>query len=352
MSSFLTHAIVASLALPAAALAGPYSGPSDTANALDGAIASSSGVFVEWADDIDASGTSFAPNGSTAIDTSGGFNSLGDLSQADIDNGLMPGQITVTFPTGIADGPGADFAVFENGFVFPSDPFLFAELAFVEVSSDGLTFARFPAISTNTTFQGNFGQSFGGFDTTNIFNLAGKHADGFGTPFDLSDLASDPLVTGGQVDLDAISAVRLVDVVGDGTTLDSLGNPIIDAWLTTGTGGFDFRLGVGTGVGVINVVPEPATGGVFAMAAAMLLRRRRRAASRSSAGLALAGAAGAVGLASVPAAAQTTITFEPLAPVSPDYPSNTGFTAGGVEFTGAAFSGWVAADGTDTTTPG
>ena len=264
----------AALLAAAPAVAGIYSGPTDTSNAIDPAVPADSPRFVEWADAIDASRTRFAPRGSTAIDPAG-FNSLGDLTAAEIDAGVEPGRLTVTFPTGVADGGGADFAVFENGIVFPSEPFLFAELAYVEVSTDGQTFARFPSVSTNTTFAGTFGQSFGGFDATNIHNLAGKHAAGFGTPFDLADLAADPLVVAGAIDLNDVQYVRLVDIPGSGDFVDSLGNPILDVWLSEGTGGFDFRLRPGQGVGVLNaVVPEPS--GMFAVVAAAGLFLRRR----------------------------------------------------------------------------
>ena len=49
------------------------------------------------------------------------------------------GEITLTFDTPIVDGPGWDFATFENGF---GDTFL--ELGYVEVSSNGTDFFRFP----------------------------------------------------------------------------------------------------------------------------------------------------------------------------------------------------------------
>jgi hypothetical protein len=275
---FCIGVLVAASVASTTSHAGPYSGPTDTLSAIDPAIPAASPLFVEWADAIDASRTQFAPRGSTSVSNTG-FNSLGDLDAAEIAVGATPGFLTVTFPSGVRNGAGADFAVFENGFVFPSDPHLLAELAYVEVSTDGSAFARFPSISTNTTWAGTFGQGFGGFDSTNIHNLAGKHAGGFGTPFDLSDLAADPLVAGGSVNLNDIQYVRLVDIPGNGAFKDSLGNSILDGWLTTGTGGFDFRLPAGQGVGVLHAVPEPAAvvlAGLAGLAGLSLARRRRR----------------------------------------------------------------------------
>jgi len=49
-----------------------------------------------------------------------------------------------------------------------------------------------------------------------------------GDPFDLDDLLNDPLVQEGLVDLDNINYIRLIDIPGDGSCLDSLGNPIYD----------------------------------------------------------------------------------------------------------------------------
>lgn len=263
-ASFLIHCVFL-VHCPTAVMAGIYSGPSDTANSIDPAIAANDSRFVEWADVIDASRTLFGPRGSTSINQAGGVNSLGDLVADEIAAGALPGHLTVTFPNGIRNGAGHDFAVFENGFVFPSAPNLFAELAYVEVSTNGTDFARFSSLSTNTTWAGGLGQNFGGFDTTNIYNLAGKQAGGFGTPFDLDDLLTAPEVVGGAIDLGNIQFVRLVDIPGSGDFLDSEGNPILDAWLTEGSGGFDFRLGVGRGVGVINATAVPEPGG-FAMA--------------------------------------------------------------------------------------
>lgn len=262
LKSFTT--VIAALALCAsAARAGLYSGPTQSSHPIDPAIPAASPRFSEWANAIDAARTQFAPRGSTTISNTG-FNSLGDLDATQIASGATPGYLTVTFPHGVRNGAGADFAVFENGFTLGSPNGLFAELAYVEVSTDGSTFARFPSISTNTApVQG--ASPFAGFDMSNVYNLAGKHAGNFGTPFNLDDLLIAPAVVGGAVDLDNIQFVKLVDIPGSGAFVDSLGNPILDNWLTTGTGGFDFRLPAGQGVGVINAVPEPTTLALFSI---------------------------------------------------------------------------------------
>ena len=150
------------------------------------------------------------------------------------------GMATLTFDRLIVDGPGADFAIFENSF---GDTFL--ELAFVEVSSDGINYSRFPAVSlspTNTQI-GPWDE----IDPTNLHNLAGKYRQGFGTPFDLSELTYDPLV-----DINAIRFVRVIDVIGTidpaFATHDSQGNIINDPYPTPfNSGGFDLD-----GVAIIN----------------------------------------------------------------------------------------------------
>ena len=253
--------------------AGLYSGPSQTSHPIDAAIPSNSPLFTEWADQIDASRTFFAPRGSTTISPTG-FNSLGDLDATQIAAGNQVGYLTVTFPKGVRNAAGADFAIFENGFAYGSPNGLFAELAYVEVSSNGVDFARFPSVSTNVTPVTGSG-AFAGFDMSNVYNLAGKHAGGFGTPFNLDDLLTDPLVIGGSVNLASIQYVKLVDIPGNGSYLDSQGHPILDNWMTTGSGGFDFRLPVGQGVGVINAVPEPASLALAGIAALLSWRRRR-----------------------------------------------------------------------------
>lgn len=214
--------------------------------------------------------------------------SLGDLSAAAILGGTAPGSIVVSFQATIFDGSGADFAVFENaGAFFDSHDvdFIFAELAFVEVSSNGTDFARFPATSLNIEPDGNtpdpnhdqlytpFGRDFAGVNTTNVHNLAGIHPTLVGTPFDLNELTGDPLVTLDTVDLSQIRYVRFVDIPGEGSFTDSLGNPILDAWHSVESGGFDLDA-----VGAIHAVPEPAAAMMVGVVLVeTLLRSRRRA---------------------------------------------------------------------------
>lgn len=150
------------------------------------------------------------------------------------------GTATLTFAQPITNGPGWDFAMFENGF---NDTYL--ELAFVEVSSNGTDFMRFPATSntqTDTQIDG-----FGAVDATLIDNLAGKYRAQYGTPFDL-----DQLPDAAWLDINAITHVRIVDVVGciqDAyATYDSHGNKVNDPWSTPfASSGFDLD-----GVGVIH----------------------------------------------------------------------------------------------------
>lgn len=225
--------------------------------------------------------SSFHAGSGTSTEFNGDVNDLNDTyGFIGID---APGSITLGFEDGIRNGDGADFAVFENAFGFGGPTSLFAELAFVEVSSNGSDFARFDAISLNTAPTATAG-SFQGYEVTNIYNLAGKHATNWGTPFDLQELTTHTLVTGGLLDLEDVQYVRLVDVVGSGQlefggetvvgATDSLGNPILDSWVTFDSGGFDY-LGLPTGsVGVINAVPEPVAILPALLAFASLGRRR------------------------------------------------------------------------------
>lgn len=149
------------------------------------------------------------------------------------------GEITLTFDAPIRNGLGPDFAVFENSF---SDTFL--EFSHVEVSSNGTSFFRFDSDSLTEPAVGEFGS----VDTTNVNNLAGKFRQGFGTPFDLEELVG----VSASLDVDAVTHVRIIDVVGDGNDNDADGDPIFDPFPTSGSAGFDLDA-----VGVLNQDRRP-----------------------------------------------------------------------------------------------
>ncbi len=206
------------------------------------AIHKDSSVFVNWASgcvvqrglqNIADPAQGYASAGEAAMATgqagTGGVVSLGD-----------GGSATLTFPYPIKNGSGWDFAVFENSF---DDTFL--ELAFVEVSSDGIHFFRFPSVSLTDTLVQTDG--FGSTDATKIHNLAGKYRALYGTPFDLEELEG---IAG--LDIYSITHVRVIDVVGcmqDAyATRDADGRKVNDPWPTPfPSSGFDLA-----GVGVIH----------------------------------------------------------------------------------------------------
>ena len=277
--------IVMLLLCAGAAQAGPYASGTGTneGGTIDQGIRSTDPRIVGWVSDVvDYSLShqlaSVTPNSAAIIGPyKGAFFILGDMDRDHIDayledpvNNRGPGYVTVTFEFPIMNGEGPDFAVFENA--FGSGGGVFAELAYVEVSTNGIDFARFPSISLTTGLVGGYGT----IDGSNVYNLAGKHISGYGTPFNLNDLEGHELVLSGVVKLDEVWFVRIVDIPGSGDFKDSLGNPIYDAWLTFGTGGFDF-----TGLGVLHFnydwnVPEPATMSLLTLGALALVRRNRR----------------------------------------------------------------------------
>jgi hypothetical protein len=231
---------------------------------------------------------------------------LGDMNLAELaahqtDPVAHPlGSLVLGFDHPIFNGPGADFAAFENGFVSNYSTGagsvagqMFAELGYVEVSTDGVNFARFPSeylnypnadlnnrVDNSIDLNGAGTRTSTAYltqDVSNIYNLVGKHANAYsaswGTPFNLDDLADDPLVLDGTVNLNEINYVKIVDIPGSGDCLDSEGHPIFDAWVTWGSGGLDFEA-----LGVIHQVPEPGvlTGCLTALAAFGVWSCRRR----------------------------------------------------------------------------
>ena len=151
----------------------------------------------------------------------------------------VAGSLTLGFATPITDAPGADFLVAENVFLHAGAFWqAFAEVMFVEVSSDGVSFARFPSRYFGAAVAPG---PLGTIATGSYAGLAGQTpvwatvpgvdaqdvASAGGDAFDLADLAAHPLVLAQAVDLAAITQVRLVDVVS-GQALDSTGVPILD----------------------------------------------------------------------------------------------------------------------------
>ena len=272
------------LVISAMVIAGPYTEPgvngyigedgrhADPADA--NAVINLNPIFRGWATSV----VSYAPApGVSALradpnkalgEATGGYLdvvSLGDLDQGQIGQGAEPGQITLAFSEPICDSNGYDFVVFENGLVSNYNTGggsvagqMFAELGYVEVSSNGIDFARFPSVSLTEGLVGMYGT----IEISDVYNLAGKHPNGngvcTGTPFDLSEIADELNVVSGLVDINNVNYVRIVDIPGNGDFEDEAvkhidpdswpgwdfyanSHPIYDAWLTFDSGGVDLE---------------------------------------------------------------------------------------------------------------
>lgn len=285
-----THSL-ATLALAAAA--------SSPASLRAQTIAAGDTRLVGFATSIQSS--SVAPGTSAAVSNplaplgapDQGFDGVatnGLFSLGDPQPGVTPGQITLGFNQAITNGAGDDFAVFENATNFTADfgsGGIFAELAFVEVSTNGSDFARFNNVSNSTLpdsdpgtpplptdLLADFGLAFATLpDRGLVSGFAGADPALAGTLFDLDSLLNDAAVLSGAVDLSEINFVRLVDIPGDGRFTDSNGNPIFDAFDPgNSTGGFDLDA-----VGVLNQVPEPGSAALLVALTGLAVLRRRHA---------------------------------------------------------------------------
>lgn len=208
------------------------------------AMEPSSPLFVAWATGatvergyVNKANPNLVVSGSNRASVGIPENAIGPATGSIVSLG-DEGSAVLTFERPIINGPGFDFAVFENGGAS------FLELGFVEVSSDGTNFFRFPSHSqTQTTTQiGSFGTPSAPY----LNNLAGKYGSK-GVPFDLSDIPDSPLL-----DKNKITHVKVIDVVGSidplYATYDSFGNAVNDSFPTPfNSGGFDLDA-----VGVIN----------------------------------------------------------------------------------------------------
>ena len=241
IGSFWTCCFIA--AWLAVSAAWGWAGPYRPAAGIEGshAIHMDDGAFIDWADEVEV--YQVGENVDSTWQTPEKALGPAEGSSFEVVSLGAGGRITLTFDPPVSNGSGWDFAVFENGF---EDTFL--ELGYVEVSSDGVIFVRFD----NASLTPDPVPSFGAVDPTNIDGLAGKYRQGYGTPFDLEDLSGKPEVLQGDVDLSAITHIRIVDVVGDGTYLDTSGRFIYDLYPTFGSAGFDLDA-----VGVSNGAPYP-----------------------------------------------------------------------------------------------
>ncbi len=212
------------------------------------AIDAGSSMFVAW-----ATGCTVQRGYMDIANPSLGYARAGDssLGIGPADRNIVSlgdsGVAVLTFAHPLYDGPGADFAVFENGFLnTANDSEAFLELAFVEVSSDGINYFRFPATSL-TQYNTQVGNG-DYLNATKLDNLAGKYIMMYGTPFDLQQMAG---IAG--LDINHVTHIRLTDVVGSvlsHASHDDAGRVINDPYPTPFPScGFDLDA-----VGVINQV--------------------------------------------------------------------------------------------------
>lgn len=218
------------------------------------AISKDTSLFLDWANTciIQRGYMDIAHPDSGYASVGDGHSALGIAGQ----NGVVSlgdgGVATLTFTNPIYNGDGFDFAVFENGFT-TGDSLAFLEFAFVEVSSDGINFYRFPA----TSYIPDTAQiPMSGINCARVNNLAGKYIYGYGTPFDLDELKDEV-----GLDVNQITHVKLIDVVGsvddNFATYDNFGHKINDPYPTPyPSSGFDLdAVGVIHSMGLSAVSP-------------------------------------------------------------------------------------------------
>lgn len=152
------------------------------------------------------------------------------------------GSIALEMAVPMFDGPGVDLIVYENPFFLTDTTNTFAEAMYVEVSSDGATWARFPSryhgdpgpFAPFTACPVEWYEGLAGAMPASGGSVLGVDpldvVQGGGDAFDFEWLADDPNVASGEVDLQLVRYVRLIDV-GPGS-VDSLGATIWDHGLS------------------------------------------------------------------------------------------------------------------------
>ena len=125
------------------------------------------------------------------------------------------GSITVGFDYPIYNGAGPDFAVWENAFsVTGGGNTIFAELGYVDVSTDGENWVTFPSVYLDDP------NDYTNIEPNNVYNLAGNYIGHYvpidqreGTPFDLDDLLNTAEVAADLVNPNIINFVRIRDII-------------------------------------------------------------------------------------------------------------------------------------------
>jgi hypothetical protein len=161
--------------------------------------------------------------------------SRGSTDVVSLGNG---GSIEVLFRDNlVVDGPGADLVIFENAFHIgsPSGD-VFTEFAFVEVSTDGREWHRFP-------FDGESGVGLAGATPVLLEPADPLDPAAGGDRFDIGDLG-----------LDFVRYVRLIDA---GAEIDDVGNHVAPA----SQGGFDLDAAA-----ALNSTPPAVVRGVVTLA--------------------------------------------------------------------------------------
>lgn len=204
------------------------------------AIHKDSSIILAWADDcqilrgwLDIADTTL---GKTLQGSSTDAHGKADGFVVSLGDG---GEAIYSLANPIMNGPGPDFAIFENGFIDPMDSnWSYMELAEVFVSNDGLNYVKFPSqcLQDSITQINGVGQYS---DCRKVHNLAGKYVLNYGTPFDLEEF-----IHLSQIDLLDIRYIKIRDVIGslnhDECSRDKDGRKINDPYPTPyPSGGFD-----------------------------------------------------------------------------------------------------------------
>jgi hypothetical protein len=215
---------------------GPFSPAADSVGS--NAIFKDSTAIVSWVDDcVITRGLQDISLANGPLATVGDEQSVYGKADGNVVSLGDGGSVTITLKTPLSNKPSYDFAVFENGLYDMVNQGYFLELAYVEVSSTGVDFYRFPnqSLTPTDTQLGTFGMT----DPTNIDGLAGKYTITYGSPFDLAVLDT---VSG--LDINNITHIKIIDVVGSinpsYASYDSHGNIINDPYPTNfASSGFD-----------------------------------------------------------------------------------------------------------------